>query len=53
MEEVEQLKRWKKQLEKENSQLKAAKELDEALIRRKVGQSRHNKNLIKEVRHDQ
>lgn len=49
MEEVEQLKRWRKRLEKENSQLKATKELDEALIRRKVTQSRHNKSLIKEV----
>ena len=49
MEEGDKLKRVKERLEKENSELKGDKELNEMMIQEKVQQSKNNKQLIKDV----
>lgn len=49
IEEGDKLKRVKERLEKENGDLRGDKELNEMMIQEKVQQSKHNKQLIKDV----
>ena len=50
IEEGDKLKRVKERLEKENSDLRGDKELNEMMIQEKVQQNKHNKQLMKDVR---
>ena len=49
IEEGDKLKRVKERLEKENSDLRGDKELNEMMIQEKVQQNKHNKQLMKDV----